>query len=165
MGGLKKFTLDNTRRFMPPELRTDPDEELEERILPPDSEIGEHLPPPERVNNAPCQLEERKLVEPPGGFPAMDEERMNRPSRARQPLRGSRIDGLPIGPRIQPWQEREDDLLCPDKKWCPFQIRIYGWDQIQESRMNTVSTTTTAMPSGPPCRIIRIATLENLELR
>ena len=36
VGRLKKFTLDNTRRFMPPDLRTDPDEELEEFDLPPE---------------------------------------------------------------------------------------------------------------------------------
>ena len=36
VGRLKKFTLDNTRRFMPPELQTDPDEELEELPVPAD---------------------------------------------------------------------------------------------------------------------------------
>ncbi|MCP3663130.1 MAG: hypothetical protein GY696_11650 [Gammaproteobacteria bacterium] len=74
VGRLKKFMIDNTRRFMPPDLCTDPDEELEEFILPPDPEIGEHPPPPppERVNSAPRQMEERIFVEPPGSFPAMD---------------------------------------------------------------------------------------------
>ncbi|MCP3665608.1 MAG: hypothetical protein GY696_24440 [Gammaproteobacteria bacterium] len=70
VGRLKKFTIDNTRRFMPQGLRTDPDGELEELILPPDPEIGEHLPPPERVNGAPRQMVERRFVEPPRGLPS-----------------------------------------------------------------------------------------------
>ncbi len=68
---------------MPPDLRTDPDEELEEFDLPPEPAMEEPLPPPERVYNAPCQLRERRFVEPPGGHPAMDRERMNKPARAR----------------------------------------------------------------------------------
>ncbi|MCP3663593.1 MAG: hypothetical protein GY696_14065 [Gammaproteobacteria bacterium] len=38
VGQLKKFTIDNTRQFMPPDLRS-------EFTLPPDPEIGEHPPP------------------------------------------------------------------------------------------------------------------------
>ncbi|MCP3663131.1 MAG: hypothetical protein GY696_11655 [Gammaproteobacteria bacterium] len=41
---------------------------------------------------------------------------MNKPARARQPPRGSRIDGPPLTPHRQPWQEAEDDLLAPDEQ-------------------------------------------------
>ncbi len=46
MGRLKKFTLDNTRRFMPTGLRTDPDKELEEMTIEPDPTMGPPSPPP-----------------------------------------------------------------------------------------------------------------------
>ncbi|MCP3665566.1 MAG: hypothetical protein GY696_24225 [Gammaproteobacteria bacterium] len=65
-------------------------------------------------------LDNTRFVEPPGGFPAMDGEQMNRPPRARQPLRGSRIYGPPIGPRTQPWQEMEDDLLYAGEQSAPL---------------------------------------------
>ncbi|MCP3664442.1 MAG: hypothetical protein GY696_18465 [Gammaproteobacteria bacterium] len=45
---------------------------------------------------------------------------MNKPPRARQPFRGSRIDGPPIGPRPQPWQEIEDDLEYPGEQSAPL---------------------------------------------
>ncbi|MCP3668715.1 MAG: hypothetical protein GY696_40575 [Gammaproteobacteria bacterium] len=96
VGRLKKFKIDTTRPFMPPDLRTDPDEELEEFDLPPEPEMGEPSPRPEREYRVPCQLRERRFVESPGGHPAMDGERMNRPARVRQPPRGSRIDRPPL---------------------------------------------------------------------
>ncbi len=40
----------------------------------------------------------------------MDGEWMNKPART------SRIDGLPIRSRSQPWQETEDDLLAPNEQ-------------------------------------------------
>ncbi|MCP3662774.1 MAG: hypothetical protein GY696_09795 [Gammaproteobacteria bacterium] len=101
---------------MPPDLRTDPDEELEEFNLPPEPAMGEPSPPPERVYNAPHQLRERRFVETPGGHPAMDGEWMNKLARARQPPRGSRIDGPPLRCCRQPWQEEEEDLFAPDQQ-------------------------------------------------
>ena len=46
IGRLKKFTLDSTECFMPPGLRTDPDEELEEMELPQDPNMPAVTPPP-----------------------------------------------------------------------------------------------------------------------
>ena len=45
IGRLKRFTLDNTERFMPPGLRIDPDEELEELDLEPDPAMHPPAPP------------------------------------------------------------------------------------------------------------------------
>ncbi len=45
---------------MPPDLRTDPDEELP---LPADPDVEAHPPPTERSGRAPIQQEERRFVE------------------------------------------------------------------------------------------------------
>ena len=114
VGRLKKFTLDNTRRFMPPDLRTDPDAQ------PADPDIKAHLPPPDRMGRAPHQQEERIFIEPPEGWLAMDGEKRNQPPSTRQPFRGSRIDRLPLGPCPQPWQEIEEDLEYPGEQAAPL---------------------------------------------
>ena len=81
IGRLKKFTLDNTERFMPPGLRTDLDEELEEMNIGPDPAMNPPSPPLPPGYVAPPQLRERRYIEPTGGRPAMDGEKRNKPPR------------------------------------------------------------------------------------
>ena len=61
VGRLKKFTIDNTWRFMPPGLRTDPDEELEKLPVPEELGQGACPPPPEPVDSAPPAYQEKEI--------------------------------------------------------------------------------------------------------
>ncbi|MCP3666379.1 MAG: hypothetical protein GY696_28410 [Gammaproteobacteria bacterium] len=107
IGRLKKSTLDSTERFMPPGLRTDPDEELEEMELPQDPNMPAVTPPPRPAYVATPQLRARRFIEPPGGRPALPEEKRNRPPRVIPRPRGTRNVGQLLRCQLPAWQEEE----------------------------------------------------------
>ena len=102
---------------MPPGLRTDPDEELEELELDQDPRMIAVAPPPPPSYVAPPQLRERRYIEPPGGLPALAGEKRNRPARVIPRPRGARIVGQPLSRQLPSWQEKEaeeeEDLPGP----------------------------------------------------
>ncbi len=114
IGRLKKFTLDHTERFMPPGLRTDPDEELEEMTIPHDPKMKVASPPPQPAYVATPQLRARRFIKPPGGRPALPGEKRNQPPREVSRPRGTRISGQPLrGPGPQEDMEEENPLEPP----------------------------------------------------
>ncbi len=109
IGRLKRFTLDSTERFMPPGLRTDPDEELEEMVLPQDPKMPVATPPPQPAYVATPQLRARRFIEPPRGCPALPGEKRNQPPRVVPRPRGARIVGQPLRSQLPAWQEEEEE--------------------------------------------------------
>ncbi|MCP3661886.1 MAG: hypothetical protein GY696_05215 [Gammaproteobacteria bacterium] len=101
---------------MPPDLQTDPDQELEELPLPADPDIEAHLPPPRRGwAGPPSSKRNGDLLNHQGaGQLWMGRKGTN------LPVPGSRIDGTPIGPRPKPWQEIEEDLEYPGEQAAPL---------------------------------------------
>ncbi len=80
IGRLKKFTLDSTERFMPPGLRTDPDEELEEMELVPDPNMPAAAPPPPPAMSHPLSSGRGDLSSPRGAaHPCLEREGTGQP--------------------------------------------------------------------------------------